>query len=757
MCGICGIASPVGRPDPDRLAAMSAALVHRGPDQAGEHLDGPVALAARRLSIIDLAGGDQPIANEDGSCVVVQNGEIYNSPELRRELERAGHRFRTHCDTEVLVHLYEEHDLDFARRLRGMFAVAIWDARRRRLVLTRDRFGIKPLYYRHVGGELAFASELRALPRGEIDVDALEAFLAFNSIPAPYSIFREIRKLPAGHTLVWEGDGRILVDRYARPAPASIDELRDDDEAELLEELRARLRDSVRAHLLSDVPVGVLLSGGVDSAALAALAAQESRDPVHTFTIGFAERSFDERDDARLVAERYGTDHHELLVKPDPTLLLPALADAFDEPFADSSALPTYLVSELAARHVKVALSGEGGDELFGGYYTYAADLLADRFAPLARLARPAVERLPTSTSKASFDYKAKRFVRAAHLPPLERHHGWKEIFSADARTELTGRSATFDPVDVVPRALPRDRGRRPACATAGRRLRDLPRRRPAREDRPRVDGALAGSAGAVPRSSGYELCLRAADEAQGARPVEEGAAPQGGRAAPPARGRARQEARLLDPGGGMAARRPRAVRARDAFGRHGPAAGILPAGDGLAADRRPRRRRRGPEPPAVGSARVHALVRAARRAGAAAPQLRPDGGAARVSDYPPFGLGYPRTELRRQLVDAVLAGEKTSTSGLAEEYAAEGEAVPVAGDRFLLEGFDEEPIAIVEVTEARVVPASEIDVQFARDEGEGFESVDDWRVAHETFFGRPIRPETEIVAIRFRVVEVLA
>ena len=205
----------------------------------------------------------------------------------------------------------------------------------------------------------------------------------------------------------------------------------------------------MRAHLLSDVPVGVLLSGGVDSAALAALAAQESGDPVHTFTIGFAERSFDERDDARLVAERYGTDHHELLVKPDPTLLLPALADAFDEPFADSSALPTYLVSELAARHVKVALSGEGGDELFGGYYTYAADLLADRFAPLARLARPAVERLPTSTSKASFDYKAKRFVRAAHLPPLERHHGWKEIFSADARTELTGRSATFDPVDV--------------------------------------------------------------------------------------------------------------------------------------------------------------------------------------------------------------------------------------------------------------------------------------------------------------------
>jgi len=349
----------------------------------------------------------------------------------------------------VHLHLYEQHGPDFARRLRGMFAVAIWDARRRRLVLARDRYGIKPLYYRHVGGVLEFASEVRALPRGEIDLDALEAFLAFNSIPAPYSIFRDIRKLRPGHVLVWEEDGTVHIDRYARPGPVLVEELRTDDEAELLEELRARLRDSVRAHLLSDVPVGVMLSGGVDSAALAALAAQESTDAIHTFTIGFTERSFDERADARRVAERYGTNHHELLVRPDPTVLLPALAEAFDEPFADSSALPTYLVSQLAAEHVKVALSGEGGDELFGGYYTYAADLLADRIAPFARLVRPLVERLPTSTSKASFDYKAKRFVRAAHLPPLERHHGWKEIFSTEARTELTGRTAPFDPVDV--------------------------------------------------------------------------------------------------------------------------------------------------------------------------------------------------------------------------------------------------------------------------------------------------------------------
>jgi asparagine synthase (glutamine-hydrolysing) len=450
MCGICGIASRTGSPDPDRLDAMSASLAHRGPDSGGVHLDGPVALAARRLSIIDLAGGDQPIGNEDGSCVVVQNGEIYNYPELRLELERDGHTFRTNCDTEVHLHLYERHGPEYARHLRGMFAVALWDARRRRLVLARDRYGIKPLYYRDADGALEFASELRGLPRGEVDLDALDAFLGFNSIPAPYSIFRDTRKLPAGHVLVWEEKGGVTVERYARPGPVPVDELRGDDEAELVEELRARLRDSVRAHLLADVPVGVLLSGGVDSAVLAALAAQETPDAVHTFTIGFEERSFDERADARLVAERYGTNHHELLVHPDPLVLVPALADVFDEPFADSSALPTYLVSELAAEHVKVALSGEGGDELFGGYYTYAADLLADRVAPLARLVRPLVERLPSSSAKASFDYKAKRFVRAAHLPPLERHHGWKEIFSPDARAELTGRHSAFDPVDVL-------------------------------------------------------------------------------------------------------------------------------------------------------------------------------------------------------------------------------------------------------------------------------------------------------------------
>src|SRR3954464_10893877 len=446
MCGICGTASTGRAIDPDRVAAMSATLVHRGPDSDGMHVDGPVGLAARRLSIIDLETGDQPIANEDGSVVVVQNGEIYNYGELTRELVRAGHRFRTHGDTEVLVHAYEEWGTGFAERLRGMFAIAIWDGRARRLVLARDRYGIKPLYYRVDGDSIDFASELRALPRGEIDLDALEGFLAFNCVPAPYSIFRDTRKLPPGHVLAWNGSLELM--RYARPAPAL--ETRQEDEAELVEELRARMRDSVRAHLVSDVPVGVLLSGGVDSCMLAALAAEETSEPLRTFSIGFEERSFDELDDARLVAQRYGTQHRELVLRPDAALLLPALADAFDEPFADSSALPTYLVSELAASDVKVALSGEGGDELFGGYYTYAADLLAERAGGLARLARPLVERLPTSTARASLDYRAKRFVRAAHLPPLERHHGWKEIFSPDARAELTGRKSSFDPVDVL-------------------------------------------------------------------------------------------------------------------------------------------------------------------------------------------------------------------------------------------------------------------------------------------------------------------
>ncbi len=456
MCGICGIASSQhgAAPEAEVVARMNSRLVHRGPDSDGLFDGGEAILAARRLSIIDLDGGRQPIANEDGSVVVVQNGEIYNYRELRRELEQRGHRFGTASDTEVLVHLYEEHGDAFLERLRGMFAVAIWDSRQRRLLLGRDRFGIKPLYYRVADGTLCFASELKAMLElpgfsRAIDPRAASAFLAFNSIPAPLTIFAEARKLLPGSALVWQ-DGELNERRYARPAPLAPEQVRKGPADELAAELRETLRDSVRAHLVADVPVGVLLSGGVDSAGLAALAAGEAGQGVKTFSVGFEEASFDELARARLVAQRYATDHHELVLRPDAAELLPKLVEAFDEPFGDSSAVPTYLVSQLAAGEVKVALSGEGGDELFGGYYTYVADQLAPRIGWLARIASPLIEALPSSDAKASFDYKAKRFARAAHLPPLERHHAWKEIFAPELRSSLlVGEEGGWDPVDL--------------------------------------------------------------------------------------------------------------------------------------------------------------------------------------------------------------------------------------------------------------------------------------------------------------------
>jgi asparagine synthase (glutamine-hydrolysing) len=480
VCGICGLAAGAGgSPDRHALEAMSATLVHRGPDDEGLAVRAPVGLAARRLSIIDLAGGHQPIDNENGQISVVQNGEIYNHEQLRAELVRAGHDFRTRCDTEAIVHLYEQHGLGFAERLRGMFAVAIWDAQEGRLVLARDRFGIKPLFYwERPDGGLAFASELKALmalPDFErrLDMRAVECLLAFNSIPGPLTIFEGVRKLQPGHALCW-APGETPDERcYARPAPLAADELRSDPVGTLADDLRARLRDSVRAHLVSDVPVGVLLSGGVDSATLAALAAEESGERVRTFSIGFRERSFDELERARLVARRYDTDHHELVVEPDVGATLVRLAEVFDEPLADSSALPTYLVSELAARHVKVALSGEGGDELFGGYYTYVADSIAPWAGRPAAALRPLVERLPSSSARVSFDYKAKRFARGGALPPLERHHAWKEIFSPDARAELLAGAPVsgFDPVDLY-----RERYAQTAGAQPLARLQDVDR-----------------------------------------------------------------------------------------------------------------------------------------------------------------------------------------------------------------------------------------------------------------------------------------
>jgi asparagine synthase (glutamine-hydrolysing) len=429
VCGICGIVSLRGEPvDRAVLERMNETLEHRGPDSGGVVISPGAGLGARRLSIIDLAGGDQPIANEDETVWVVQNGEIYNFPELRDEVQAAGHRLRTRCDTEIHLHLYEMHGPQYVERLRGMFAVAIWDTRERRLVLARDRFGIKPLYYRVVGDTLAFGSELKALLAlpgfsRELDPDALEAYFDGGYVPAPLTIFRGARKLPQGHLLTLRaGDSEPSIERYARPAPtrraAGSDE-------ELAEELRMLLRDSVRAHLLSDVPVGVLLSGGVDSSALTALAAEQTPGRLHTFSIGFAEESYDELAKARVVAARFGTEHHELRLSPNIVELFPAVAESFDEPFADDAAIPTYLVSELAAKDVKVSLAGEGGDELFGGYDVYAAHSIAG----LARPFTPLLRRLPYP--------RVQRFAGAATLPVFERHLAWKRMFTPEARHGL--------------------------------------------------------------------------------------------------------------------------------------------------------------------------------------------------------------------------------------------------------------------------------------------------------------------------------
>ena len=334
-----------------------------------------------------------------------------------------------------------------------MFAIAIWDARHGRLVLARDRFGIKPLYYRVADGTVSFASELKALLRQpgfsrEIDPQALESFLAFNSIPAPLTIFTQARKLPPGHLLVAER-GEVRIERYARPSPVPEAEVRTESEEVLAEELRERLRDSVRAHLVSDVPVGVLLSGGVDSAALTAMAAAESGYRVSTFSIGFEESSFDELGQARLVASATGPTTTSWSCARTPSTCCRGWSRPSTSPSATPRRFPHTSSRSWPPTRVKVVLSGEGGDELFGGYYTYVADRLAPRVGRAAPFLRPLVELLPSSSGKVSFDYKAKRFIRGAHLPPVERHHAWKEIFSPESQEELLSEPRVSDPLDV--------------------------------------------------------------------------------------------------------------------------------------------------------------------------------------------------------------------------------------------------------------------------------------------------------------------
>jgi asparagine synthase (glutamine-hydrolysing) len=389
VCGIAGIATTDGlRPDDPRLLdAMLKSLAHRGPDDQHTRGDDCALIGARRLSIIDLDGGRQPLTDESGLIVATQNGEIYNYLELQEDLRRRGHVFRTKSDTETIVHLYEEHGTDFICDLRGMFAIAIWDARLRRLVLARDRLGKKPLYWRLAGNRLTYGSELKAILEESdveraVDPHALELYLQYNYVPAPWTILQGIHKLPPAGILTWDG-GTPNIQRYWSPEyqPKTRRGF-DEDVAEGLE----IIREAVRLRLRSDVPVGVFLSGGMDSSVVTALMAEASPEPVRTFSIGFEDQTYDELPYARAVAKRYGTIHTEDVVRLDAIALLPKLAEHFDEPFGDSSAVPTFRVSQLAAESLKVVLSGDGGDESFGGYVRYRAHRL---FTALDAVPRP--------------------------------------------------------------------------------------------------------------------------------------------------------------------------------------------------------------------------------------------------------------------------------------------------------------------------------------------------------------------------------
>src|SRR5712664_2969100 len=410
---MCGIAGFVSRDE------------HRDPREARAVVDDRVALGMRRLSIIDLAGGRQPMSGCDGVVTIVFNGEIYNYRDLQLELESRGHRFQTHSDTETIVHAYEEYGARCVDHLRGMFAFAIWDARARELFIARDRVGKKPLYYTVTPrGTLIFGSELKSLRehpefRGEISVEALDAYLTFGYVPDPLTIYRDVHKLPPGHHLTFSG-GRIRVEQYwdfpyqgPQADPAGSEE-------DCLEELRALLEEAVRIRLVADVPLGAFLSGGVDSSTVVGLMARQTQQPVKTFSIGFHEDSYNELKYARVAAKKFGTDHHEFVVTPDICEIVDDLVWHFDEPFADSSAIPTYMVSKLARQFVKVVLTGDGGDEVFGGYTRYAVDRKRSGFARLPRSFRqrvmqPLGRRLPHGAW-------GRNYVHNVALDPLDRY-----------------------------------------------------------------------------------------------------------------------------------------------------------------------------------------------------------------------------------------------------------------------------------------------------------------------------------------------
>ena len=461
MCGISGklYFDPTRSVEREILERMNAVQAHRGPDDSGIYCEGPAGLAHRRLSIIDLSpAGHQPMSNEQGTIWIVFNGEIYNFQALRPDLVRRGHRFRSHTDTEVILHLYEEHGVGCLGFLRGMFAFAIWDAPRRQLLLARDRLGKKPLCYQQDAEALRFASEAKAIlqdPAVEARPDpaGISQYLTYGYVPSPGSAFQGMRKLPPAHYLLCH-DGKVEVIRYWR---LRRDRKLQRSEGEWCREISSRLEEAVRLRLISDVPLGAFLSGGIDSSAVVVMMSRASAVPVKTFSIGFEEPEYDELRFARLVAERFGTEHHELVVRPDAAAVLPKLAWHYDEPFGDSSAVPTYYVAQMTRRHVTVALNGDAGDENFGGYDRYVANLLAASFDRwpgagfFRRAIRGGLHLWPRSGRRTSLLSRGRRFLDGLTEAPERRYARWfchfygerkEDLLSPEFRASLDGADA---------------------------------------------------------------------------------------------------------------------------------------------------------------------------------------------------------------------------------------------------------------------------------------------------------------------------
>jgi asparagine synthase (glutamine-hydrolysing) len=444
MCGIVGLVRNDGKAiDEALLSRMCNAIRHRGPDEDGFYVNGSAGLAMRRLAIIDLKSGQQPIHNQDRSAWIVFNGEIYNYLELREKLEKLGHKFYTNSDTEAIVHAYDQYGVDCPKHLRGMFAFAIWNEHTQELFLARDRVGKKPLLYALVNGQLIFGSEFSALLlhpdiSRDIQPEALDYYLSFMCIPAPLTAYCAIRKLEPGHWLRWR-KGEIETQRYWQPDFTKKLDIGEEEAGERTVEI---LRDAVKVRLMSEVPLGAFLSGGIDSSAVVALMAQESSEPVKTFSIGFEEQDFSELHHARRIAEHVGTDHHEFIVRPDAVEVLPILVEHYGEPYADSSAVPTYYVAKETRKYVTVALNGDGGDESFAGYERYIAMGITEKYRkvpPVLResIIRRAVDLIPVSPAKRSKINSAKRLLEVVSRPGVQRYMHWMSAFNERLKEPL--------------------------------------------------------------------------------------------------------------------------------------------------------------------------------------------------------------------------------------------------------------------------------------------------------------------------------